>query len=89
MIGGVDCIMIIAFLESAIQSGLSRLYKLLRTVPKFNVSAPIVDTDYQHVWFRNRTALNEDVMRSAKRTGDLRDTNCTAAITGGHSWQDQ
>ena len=92
-LAAIDCIMIIALLESAIQSGLipsnTNYYELFRSS---TVSAQIVDTDYQPCMVSGTaTALNEDVMRSAEAEPvDLGDTILhSKAITGGHVlWQD-
>ena len=92
-LAAADCIMIIALLESAIQSGLipsnTNYYELFRSS---TVSAQIVDTDYQPCMVSGTaTALNEDVMRSAEAEPvDLGDTILhSKAITGGHVlWQD-
>ena len=92
-LAAIDCIMIIALLESAIQSGLipsnTNYYELFRNS---TVSAQIVDTDYQPCMVSGTaTALNEDVMRSAEAEPvDLGDTILhSKAITGGHVlWQD-
>ena len=97
IIGGdlaaIDCIMIIALLESAIQSGLipsnTNYNELFRNS---TVSAQIVDTDYQPCMVSGTaTLLSEDVMRSAEAEPvDLGDTILhSKAITGGHVlWQD-
>ena len=92
-LAAIDCIMIIALLESAIQSGLipsnTNYNELFRNS---TVSAQIVDADYQPCMVSGTaTALTEDVMRSAKAEPvDLGDTILhSKAITGGHVlWQD-
>lgn len=88
-----DCIMILALLESAIQSGLipsnTNYNELFRNS---TVSAQIVDADYQPCMVSGTaTVLTEDVMRSAEAEPvDLGDTILhSKAITGGHVlWQD-
>lgn len=92
-LAAIDCIMIIALLESAIQSGLipsnTNYYELFRSS---TVSAQIVDSDYQPCMVSGTaTPLTEDVMRSAEAEAvDLGDTILhSKAITGGHVlWQD-
>ena len=92
-LAAIDCIMIIALLESAIQSGLipsnTNYYELFRSS---TVSAQIVDADYQPCMLSGTLApLTEDVMRSAEAEPvDLGDTILhSKAITGGHVlWQD-
>lgn len=92
-LAAIDCIMIIALLESAIQSGLipsnTNYNELFRNS---TVSAQIVDADYQPFMVSGTaTALTEDVMRSAEAEPvDLGDTILhSKAITGGHVlWQD-
>ena len=92
-LAAIDCIMIIALLESAIQSGLipsnTNYYELFRSS---TVSAQIVDADYQPCMVSGTLApLTEDVMRSAEAEPvDLGDTILhSKAITGGHVlWQD-
>ena len=92
-LAAIDCIMIIALLESAIQSGLipsnTNYYELFRSS---TVSAQIVDADYQPCMVSGTaTPLTEDVMRSAEAEPvDLGDTILhSKAITGGHVlWQD-
>lgn len=92
-LAAIDCIMIIALLESAIQIGLipsnTNYYELFRNS---TVSAQIVDTDYQPCMVSGTLApLTEDVMRSAEAEPvDLGDTILhSKAITGGHVlWQD-
>ena len=92
-LAAIDCIMIIALLESAIQSGLipsnTNYYELFRSS---TVSAQIVDADYQPCMVSGTaTVLTEDVMRSAEAEPvDLGDTILhSKAITGGHVlWQD-
>ena len=92
-LAAIDCIMIIALLESAIQSGLipsnTNYYELFRNS---TVSAQIVDADYQPCMVSGTaTVLTEDVMRSAEAEPvDLGDTILhSKAITGGHVlWQD-
>ena len=92
-LAAIDCIMIIALLESAIQSGLipsnTNYYELFRNS---TVSAQIVDADYQPCMVSGTLApLTEDVMRSAEAEPvDLGDTVLhSKAITGGHVlWQD-
>ena len=92
-LAAMDCIMIIALLESAIQSGLipsnTNYYELFRSS---TVSAQIVDADYQPCMVSGTLApLTEDVMRSAEAEPvDLGDTILhSKAITGGHVlWQD-
>ena len=97
IIGGdlaaIDCIMIIALLESAIQSGLipsnTNYNELFRNS---TVSAQIVDTDYRSCMVSGTaTVLPEAVMRSAESEPvDLGDTILhSKAITGGYVlWQD-
>ena len=97
IIGGdlaaMDCIMIIALLESAIQSGLiqsnTNYYELFRNS---TVSAQIVDADYKICMVSGtETPLTEVVMRRAEAEPvDLGDTILhSKAITGGHVlWQD-
>ena len=97
IIGGdlaaMDCIMIIALLESAIQSGLiqsnTNYYELFRSS---TVSAQIVDADYKICMVSGtETPLTEVVMRRAEAEPvDLGDTILhSKAITGGHVlWQD-
>ena len=92
-LAAIDCIMIIALLESAIQIGLipsnTNYNELFRNS---TVSAQIVDTDYQPCMVSGTaTVLTEDVMRSAEAEPvDLGDTILhSKAITGGHVlWQD-
>lgn len=92
-LAAIDCIMIIALLESAIQSGLipsnTNYYELFRSS---TVSAQIVNADYQPCMVSGTaTVLTEDVMRSAEAEPvDLGDTILhSKAITGGHVlWQD-
>ena len=92
-LAAIDCIMIIALLESAIQSGLipsnTNYYELFRNS---TVSAQIVDADYQPCMVSGTaTVLTEDVMRSAEAEPvDLGDTILhSKTITGGHVlWQD-
>lgn len=92
-LAAMDCIMIIALLESAIQSGLipsnTNYNALFRSS---TVSAQIVDADYQPCMVSGTaTPLTEDVMRSAEAEPvDLGDTILhSKAITGGHVlWQD-
>ena len=92
-LAAIDCIMIIALLESAIQSGLipsnTNYNELFRNS---TVSAQIVDADYQPCMVSGTLApLTEDVMRSAEAEPvDLGDTILhSKAITGGHVlWQD-
>lgn len=92
-LAAIDCIMIIALLESAIQSGLipsnTNYYELFRSS---TVSAQIVDADYQPCMVSGTaTPLTEDVMRSAEAEPvDLGDTILhSKTITGGHVlWQD-
>ena len=92
-LAAIDCIMIIALLESAIQSGLipsnTNYYELFRSS---TVSAQIVDADYQPCMVSGTaTPLSEDVMRRAEAEPvDLGDTILhSKAITGGHVlWQD-
>jgi len=92
-LAAADCIMIIALLESAIQSGLipsnTNYNELFRSS---TVSAQIVDADYQPCMVSGTaTPLTEDVMRSAEAEPvDLGDTILhSKAITGGHVlWQD-
>ena len=92
-LAAIDCIMIIALLESAIQIGLipsnTNYNELFRNS---TVSAQIVDTDYQPCMVSGTaTPLTEDVMRSAEAEPvDLGDTILhSKAITGGHVlWQD-
>ena len=92
-LAAIDCIMIIALLESAIQSGLipsnTNYYELFRSS---TVCAQIVDADYQPCMVSGTaTPLTEDVMRSAEAEPvDLGDTILhSKAITGGHVlWQD-
>ena len=92
-LAAIDCIMIIALLESAIQSGLipsnTNYYELFRSS---TVSAQIVDAHYQPCMVSGTaTPLTEDVMRSAEAEPvDLGDTILhSKAITGGHVlWQD-
>lgn len=92
-LAAIDCIMIIALLESAIQIGLipsnTNYNELFRNS---TVSAQIVDTDYQPCMVSGTLApLSEDVMRSAEAEPvDLGDTILhSKAITGGHVlWQD-
>ena len=92
-LAAIDCIMIIALLESAIQSGLiqsnTNYNELFRSS---TVSAQIVDTDYQPCMVSGTaTPLTADVMRSAEAEPvDLGDTVLhSKAITGGHVlWQD-
>ena len=92
-LAAIDCIMIIALLESAIQIGLipsnTNYNELFRNS---TVSAQIVDTDYQPCMVSGTaTPLSEDVMRSAEAEPvDLGDTILhSKAITGGHVlWQD-
>ena len=92
-LAAIDCIMIIALLESAIQSGLipsnTNYYELFRNS---TVSAQIVDADYQPCMVSGTaTPLTEDVMRSAEAEPvDLGDTILhSKTITGGHVlWQD-
>ena len=92
-LAAIDCIMIIALLESAIQSGLipsnTNYNELFRNS---TVSAQIVDADYQPCMVSGTaTVLTEDVMRSAEAEPvDLGDTILhSKAITGGHVlWQD-
>lgn len=89
----IDCIMIIALLESAIQSGLipsnTNYNELFRNS---TVSAQIVDADYQPCMVSGTaTPLTEDVMRSIEAESvDLGDTILhSKEITGGHVlWQD-
>ena len=97
IIGGdlaaMDCIMIIALLESAIQSALiqsnTNYYELFRSS---TVSAQIVDADYKICMVSGtETPLTEVVMRRAEAEPvDLGDTILhSKAITGGHVlWQD-
>ena len=97
IIGGdlaaIDCIMIIALLESAIQSGLipsnTNYNELFRCS---TVSAQIIDTDYQPCMVSSTaTPLTEDVMKSAETEPvDLGDTILhSKTITGGYVlWQD-
>lgn len=92
-LAAIDCIMIIALLESAIQIGLipsnTNYNELFRNS---TVSAQIVDADYQPCMVSGTLApLTEDVMRSAEAEPvDLGDTILhSKAITGGHVlWQD-
>lgn len=92
-LAAIDCIMIIALLESAIQIGLipsnTNYNELFRNS---TVSAQIVDADYQLCMVSGTaTPLSEDVMRSAEAEPvDLGDTVLhSKAITGGHVlWQD-
>lgn len=92
-LAAIDCIMIIALLESAIQSGLipsnTNYYELFRSS---TVSAQIVDANYQPCMVSGAaTVLTEDVMRSAEAEPvDLGDTILhSKTITGGHVlWQD-
>lgn len=92
-LAAIDCIMIIALLESAIQSGLipsnTNYNELFRSS---TVSAQIVDTVYQSCMVScTATALTEDVMRSAEAEPvDLGDAILhSKAITGGYVlWQD-
>lgn len=92
-LAAIDCIMIIALLESAIQIGLipsnTNYNELFRNS---TVSAQIVDADYQLCMVSGTaTPLSEDVMRSAEAEPvDLGDTILhSKAITGGHVlWQD-
>lgn len=92
-LAAIDCIMIIALLESAIQIGLipsnTNYNELFRNS---TVSAQIVDADYQPCMVSGTaTLLSEDVMRSAEAEPvDLGDTVLhSKAITGGHVlWQD-
>ena len=92
-LAAIDCIMIIALLESAIQIGLipsnTNYNELFRNS---TVSAQIVDADYQPCMVSGTaTPLTEDVMRSAEAEPvDLGDTVLhSKAITGGHVlWQD-
>lgn len=92
-LAAIDCIMIIALLESAIQIGLipsnTNYNELFRNS---TVSAQIVDADYQPCMVSGTaTPLTEDVMRSAEAEPvDLGDTILhSKAITGGHVlWQD-
>ena len=76
-LAAIDCIMIIALLESAIQSGLipsnTNYYELFRNS---TVSAQIVDADYQPCMVSGTLApLTEDAMRSAEAEPvDLGDT---------------
>lgn len=92
-LAAVDCIMIFALLESAIQSGLipsnTNYNELFRNS---TVSAQIVDADYQPRMVSAMAAsLNEDVMRKAEvGSVDLGDIVLhSKVITGGHVlWQD-
>lgn len=92
-LAAIDCIMIIALLESAIQIGLipsnTNYNELFRNS---TVSAQIVDADYQPCMVSGTaTPLSEEVMRSAEAEPvDLGDTILhSKAITGGHVlWQD-
>ena len=92
-LAAIDCIMIIALLESAIQSGLipsnTNYNELFRNS---TVSAQIVDADYRPCMVSGTAApLTEDLMRSAEAEPvDLGDTILhSKAITGGHVlWQD-
>lgn len=92
-LAAIDCIMIIALLESAIQSGLipsnTNYYELFRSS---TVCAQIVDADYQPCMVSGTaTPLTEDEMRSAEAEPvDLGDTILhSKAITGGRVlWQD-
>lgn len=92
-LAAIDCIMIIALLESAIQIGLipsnTNYNELFRNS---TVSAQIVDADYQPCMVSGTaTPLSEDVMRSAEAEPvDLGYTILhSKAITGGHVlWQD-
>ena len=92
-LAAIDCIMIIALLESAIQSGLipsnTNYNELFRNS---TVSAQIVDADYRPCMVSGTAApLTEDVMRNAEAEPvDLGDTILhSEAITGGHVlWQD-
>ena len=92
-LAAIDCIMIIALLESAIQSGLipsnTNYNELFRSS---TVSTQIVDTDFKLCMVSGTaTALPEGVMRSAEAEPvDLGDTILhSKAITGGHVlWQD-
>ena len=97
LVGGdlaaVDCIIIIALLESAIQSGLipsnTNYNELFRSS---TVSAQIVDADYKPcIVSGTAVALTEDVMISAKEQPvELGDTILhSKTITGGYVlWQD-
>ena len=92
-LAAIDCIMIIALLESAIQSGLipsnTNYNELFRSS---TVSTQIVDTDFKLCMVSGTaTALPEDVMRSAEAEPvDLGNAILhSKAITGGHVlWQD-
>ena len=92
-LAAIDCIMIIALLESAIQSGLipsnTNYNELFRNS---TVSAQIVDADYRPCMVSGTAApLTEDLMRSAEdEPVDLGDSILhSKAITGGHVlWQD-
>ncbi len=92
-LAAIDCIMIIALLESAIQSGLipsnTNYYELFKSS---TVSAQIVNTDFKPcIVSGTATPLTEDVMRGAESEPvDLGDTVLhSKAITGGHVlWQD-
>lgn len=91
-LAAIDCIMIIALLESAIQIGLipsnTNYNELFRNS---TVSAQIVDADYQPCMVSGTaTPLSEDVMRRAEAEPvDLGDTVLhSKTITGGHVlWQ--
>ena len=91
-LAAIDCIMIIALLESAIQIGLipsnTNYNELFRNS---TVSAQIVDADYQPCMVSGTLApLSEDVMRRAEAEPvDLGDTVLhSKTITGGHVlWQ--
>lgn len=92
-LAAVDCIMIIALLESAIQSGLipsnTNYNELFQCA---TVSAQIVDANYQpRMISATAASLHEDVMRKAEDGPvDLGDTVLQSKeITGGHVlWQD-
>lgn len=92
-LAAIDCIMIIALLESAIQSGLipanTNYNELFRSS---TVSTQIVDTDFKLCMVSGAaTALPEDVMRSAEAEPvDLGNAILhSKAITGGLVlWQD-
>ena len=92
-LAAIDCIMIIALLESAIQSGLipsnTNYNELFRSS---TVSTQIVDTDFKLCMVSGTaTALPEGVMRSAEAEPvDLGNAILhSKAITGGHVlWQD-
>lgn len=92
-LAAVDCFVIMALLESAIQSGLipsnTNYNELFQTA---TVLTQIVDDNYQLCMISaTATELSEDVLRKAEDTPvDLGDTILhSKAITGGHVlWQD-